>query len=149
MRGGAVSAVHVEVAATDTPDTVHTKAAAQSIDYLHWRDEILQVMYWLNGEGLGDAPGAAQIQNFLGASEDIVVSTLERMVEDGFVVQETGGFRLSDFGRREGGRSFEDEFHALTHQGHGECSPNCEFCNGPGGDPSNCPSKGVAHSAPG
>ncbi|MBV8529256.1 MAG: hypothetical protein JOZ75_13155 [Candidatus Dormibacteraeota bacterium] len=121
----------------------------KSIDYLHWRDEILQVMYWLNGEGLGDAPSAAQIQNFVGASEDIVVSTLERMVEDGFVVNEAGGFRLSDFGRHEGGRSFEDEFHALTHQGHGECSPNCEFCNGPGGDPSNCPSKGVAHSAPG
>lgn len=144
-----MSAVHVEVRAADTPATGHTENAGQSIDYLHWRDEILQVMYWLNGEGLGDAPGAAQIQNFLGASEDIVVSTLERMVEDGFVVRETGGFRLSDFGRHEGGRSFEDEFHGLTHQGHGECSPNCEFCHGPDGDPSNCPSKGVAHAAPG
>lgn len=138
----------VDVAA-HAPSHASHDDTPNSLDYLHWRDEILQVMYWLNGEGLGDAPSPAQIVNFVGASEDIVVSTLERMVEDGFVIREASGFRLSDFGRHEGGRSFEDEFHMLTHQGHGECSPNCEFCNGPGGDPSNCPSKGVAHSAPG
>jgi hypothetical protein len=118
-----VSAVHVHD--VDVAPKTEPRDTAQSIDYLHWRDEILQVMYWLNGEGLGDSPGAAQIQNFVGASEDIVTSTLTRMVEDGFVVLEAGGFRLSDFGRHEGGRSFEDEFHGLTHQGHGECSTNC------------------------
>ena len=137
-----MSAVQAAVASTTTRD------GGQSIDYLHWRDEILQVMYWMNGEGLGASPDAAQIQNFVGAGADIVSSTLERMVEDGFVVADAaGGFHLSDLGRHEGGRSFEDEFHGLTHQGHGECSPNCEFCHGPDGDPSNCPSKGV-HAAP-
>lgn len=119
------------------------------IDYLHWRDEILQVMYWMKGEGLGSQPTAAQIENFLGGASDVVAATLQQMVADGYVeLAESGGYGLTDVGRREGGRSFTDEFHGLTHQGHGECSPDCEFCHGPDGDPSNCPSKGVAHAAP-
>lgn len=120
-----------------------------SIDYLHWRDEILQVMFWMSGEGLGSKPNSAQIQNFVGADGDIVDSTLGRMVADGYVRQEETGYALTDLGRHEGGRSFSDEFHGMTQQGHGECSPDCEFCHGPDGDPSNCPSKGVAHAAPG
>lgn len=121
----------------------------KSIDYLHWRDEILQVMYWMAGEGLGSTPNPAQIENFVGADSDTVTATLERMVADGYVRQEEAGYSLTDFGRHEGGRSFKDEFHELTHQAHGECSPDCEFCHSPDGDPSQCPSKQVSHAAAG
>lgn len=124
--------------------------ASQSLDYLRWRDELLQVMFWMAGEGLGAQPAAAQIQNFLGADADTVAGTLDRMVADGYVTLEAdGGFRLTAFGRHEGGRSFTDEFSDLTHQAHGECGPNCEFCHGPDSDPSQCPSKTVSHAEAG
>lgn len=139
-----MSAVHVR----ETTEIASDSAEQTSLDYLHWRDEVLQVMYWMGGEGLGAAPNAAQIQNFLGTDESIIAATLERMVLDDYVSAVGGGYALTAFGRHEGGRSFTDEFSGLTHQGHGECSPNCEFCHGPDGDPGNCPSKGVAHAAP-
>lgn len=132
---------------TAAPSTTAATAGTASLDYLRWRDELLQVMFWMAGEGIGSEPTAAQIEKFLGADPDVVTATLERMVEDGYVKQGSGGgFVLTDFGRHEGQRSFSDEFSDLQGQAHGECGPNCEFCHGPDGDPSACPSKTVAHS---
>lgn len=121
---------------------------AAPMQYLYVRDEILQVMYWMLGEGLGDHPTAAEIQVFLGIEAEAIVDALGRMVAEGYVeAVDGGGYRLTELGLREGKRSFSDEFKELTHQAHGECSPDCEFCHGPAGDPSQCPSKrGIAHA---
>ncbi|GAC1341733.1 MAG: hypothetical protein NVSMB29_12670 [Candidatus Dormibacteria bacterium] len=120
------------------------------LDYLFWRDELLQVMYWMIGEGLATEPTPAQLENFLGASESGITQVLGRMTEDGYVERASGGgFALTGLGLAEGKRSFSEEFAALTHQAHGECSPDCTFCHGPGADPASCPSKKVSHAAAG
>lgn len=119
------------------------------ITFLRLRDEILQVMYWMLGEGLGDQPTTAQIEAFLGVGS-LGDLTLKRMVAEGYLrAAGEGGYELTDLGMGEGKRSFSDEFSGLTNQAHGECSPDCHFCHSPDGDPSACPSKSVSHAAAG
>jgi hypothetical protein len=92
---------------------------------LYWRSEILQVMYWLQGEGLGDVVDAALLERFLGVDAEIGVGYLERLVDDGFVERRDGGFSLSARGMEEGGTEFAMSFVDLTRPAHGECSADC------------------------
>lgn len=140
-----MSLAHVE-------DSHHDDEAGnvRPLSYLYWRDELLQVMYWMLGEGLGSRPSVEHIVNFLAADPQVVAPTLRRMAEEGFVVEvEPGTYSLSELGMSEGGRSFSDEFSGLTNQAHGECSPDCTFCHSPDGDPLACPSKTHSHAAAG
>ena len=105
----------------DTPDS--------PLDALYWRDELLQILYWLRGEDLGDAAMARDLVTFLGAGESLVQQHLERLVADGYAERLAGDpkrYRLTELGVKEGGRRFADEFAGLTGQAHGACSdPNC------------------------
>jgi hypothetical protein len=97
----------------------------------YWRDEILQVMYWMRGEGLSDAPSAAELAPFLATEAPLLETYLQQMLVDGFITQANGAgvprYALTERGRQDGGRLFEEEFAGLTNQGHGECNdPNCE-----------------------
>src|SRR6266496_3218381 len=95
--------------ATDSPDK-----------QLAARDELLQVMYWLRGEGL---------------AKDVAESKLVEATASG----ELSGprFRLTEAGVKEGGRRFADEFAELTKPGHYECGDlNCE-CRRTG-NPADC-----------
>lgn len=117
------------------------------LDYLYWRDEFLQVMYWMLGEGIASRPTIAQLESFVGDRASDTLSTLRRMAEEGYVTEVGGGaYALTDLGLSNGKRSFADEFREMTHQAHGECGPDCIFCHGPDADPEGCPSK-VAHGA--
>ncbi len=100
-------------------------------DDLFWRDEILQILYWLRGEGLAEAASLDDLLTFLSAEEGLIRVHLEQLVCDGYAAC-TGGtpgrYRLTEMGLAEGGRRFAEEFAELTHQGHGECNdPDC-FC---------------------
>ena len=98
----------------------------------YWRDEILQVMFWMYGEGLSAAPTAAELAPFLATDAESLHAHLQRMVAEGFVTGAGAGedgprrYSLTERGRRDGGRLFEEEFAGMTNQGHGECNdPNC------------------------
>lgn len=93
------------------------------------RDEILQVLFWMRGEGIADAAGAAELSVFLDAdSRDTLSADLTALAASGLL--ESAGenrYRLSESGRSEGGRRFQEEFEELMHPGHGTCSdPNCD-----------------------
>ncbi len=96
---------------------------------LFWRDELLQVLYWLQGEGFADLATAGGLAGFLQADPILVAECLTELVEDGYVetVPADGQirYRLTDLGRREGGRRFREEFAHLQKAGHYECSPDC------------------------
>lgn len=97
-----------------------------SEEYLFWRDEILQVMYWLAGEGLGQEVGPAVLRTFLGGDEVALVAVLGQMVNEGFVERSDATlFRLTPLGSDAGKRSFAIEFEGLLGQAHGECGPDC------------------------
>ncbi len=102
---------------------------ADPLEAIRWRDELLQVLYWFRGEGLGESVAPQDLTVFLGAEAATVREQLERLVLEGYVEPADGDpnrFRLTEVGVKEGGRRFADEFAGLTGQAHGECSnPNC------------------------
>lgn len=100
---------------------------------LERQDEILQMMYWMRGEQLGDAVTSAQLNRFLGIEPAAVDGALERLVERGLVSFAEGRYALTERGVSEGGRRFLDEFAGiLGKDDHLSCSdPGCD-CQAPG-----------------
>ena len=97
-------------------------------EHLALRDELLELLYWFEGEGFRGAADFDAIVRFLARPPHIVRRTLDDLVRRGEVVQDaaTEEFRLTDAGRRAGARRFADEFAPLLGQGHGECNdPDC------------------------
>lgn len=93
---------------------------------LYWREEILQVIYWIEGEGFGDEVDAGQLDRFLGLDANLGGGYLDRLVEDGYLRRvDADRYSLTDRGRAHGARSFADEFADLTRPAHGECGPDC------------------------
>ena len=100
-------------------------------DDLPAQDEVLQVMFWLRGEGLAADVNAAEVARFTGGDESAVAHVLDRLVERTLVSVSKGDvesrYTLTPEGVREGGRRFADEFADITKPGHGECGdPDCE-----------------------
>lgn len=100
-----------------------------ALDSVRWRDELLQILYWFRGEGLGESVSPGDLVSFLGAGAQHVHERLDQLVIEGYV--ESAGslpdrYQLTEWGVKEGGRRFADEFSGLTGQAHGECNnPNC------------------------
>lgn len=92
---------------------------------LFWRSEILQVAYWLRGEGLGDVVDAALLERFLGVDAALGVTYLDRLVHDGYLERVGDGYALSERGAAEGAAEFAASFAELTRPAHGECSADC------------------------
>lgn len=99
---------------------------SEALRALYWRDEILQVMFWIEGEGLGSEIDPAMLERFLGLDRSLAVGFLDRLVADGYLeAPDNGRYRLSASGRRRGARAFAEEFADLTRPAHGECGPDC------------------------
>lgn len=98
---------------------------------LYWRSEILQVMFWLNGEGFGDLVDPPLIERFLGVEASVGLTYLDRLVEEGYLEQIGDRYSLSEMGRREGALEFATSFSELTRPTHGECSADCWCHNSP------------------
>jgi hypothetical protein len=95
------------------------------LEALRIREEVLQAMYWIRSEGLGDAPSAAELARFLAVPEPTLTAYLDRFAAEGYLVRGTETYALSERGAELGKRSFADEFAGLTGQGHGECDEDC------------------------
>jgi hypothetical protein len=107
------------------------------------RDEILQVMYWLHGEGLAKEVSADDLARWLSFDRIQIHSLLVDLAESRLVEPTESSqsssvrFRLTDAGLKEGGRRFADEFAELTKPGHYECGdPDCECKRS--GNPADC-----------
>jgi hypothetical protein len=98
---------------------------SEALRALYWRSEILQLMYWLRGEGLGEVVDAALLQRFLGVGSDVGVGYLDRLVAEGYLDGVEGGYVLSESGLAEGRTEFALSFADLTRPAHGECSADC------------------------
>ena len=101
------------------------------IDNLKSRDEILQVMYWMTGEGLGDEFSVNDLRKFLQSEQTVLAHDLELMVSSGLLASREDKFALTEQGKAEGGRRFADEFESMIKPGHFECDePDCD-CHDP------------------
>ncbi len=97
------------------------------------QDEILELMYWLEGEGFSVDATLPGISRLLAQDERVIGETIGRLVDRGYVAGENP-FRLTAVGRVEAARRFADEFSSLLSQGHGECNdPTCDCHTNPAG----------------
>ena len=117
----------------------------RALDELYWRAEILQVMYWMKGEGIAEDVTPTSLAAFL-VDAGRVDHHLERLADDGFVERigassdgHAARYRLSPSGHAEGSRGFRDEFADLTRPAHGECHQDCR-CHDPAHAGEPCPS---------
>lgn len=101
------------------------------LEVLRVRDEVLQAMYWMSAEGLGDRPSADELARFLAVPAATLAVFLERFVADGHLEHADGGFRLSAAGKDAGKRTFADEMADLTGSTHGQCDEDCWCHNSP------------------
>ncbi|HZY65557.1 MAG TPA: hypothetical protein VFE21_06735 [Rubrobacteraceae bacterium] len=104
--------------------------ALDPVAALRFRDDVLQAMYWMRGEGFGEDADAGMLASFLAADEELLQDQLAILVEEGYLEECGGRYRLSGLGVEEGGRRFADEFSDLQQTAHGECGPGCPHCEG-------------------
>lgn len=98
-------------------------------DAIRRRDELLQVMYWMRGEGLGEAVSPEQVGRLLvDTPAPLLDADLRALCEAG-LAEPAGGmrYRLTDAGVVEGGRRFAEAFADYMKPGHGACDdPECD-----------------------
>ncbi len=95
---------------------------------LRAQDEILQMMYWMRGEQLGDSMSPEQINRFLRVSPDELGEAIDRLIIRGLLERGGEALQLTERGVDEGKRRFLDEFSSyLGKDSHLACSdPNCD-----------------------
>ena len=112
----------------DAPDPTN------QLDALFWREEILQVLYWMEGEGLADAVPFGRLLSLLDTKPDQLLLHLHFNIEAGYLqtegdeLSDTSAVRLTPTGKKEAGNIFRNAFEGMQKGGHGECGPDCEFC---------------------
>lgn len=92
---------------------------------LYWRDEILQLMFWIQGEGFGDRIDPELLERFLGVDAKVGIRYLDRLVTEELLSCDDGLYQLTEDGHRHGATVFANEFADLTQPGHGECGADC------------------------
>lgn len=100
------------------------------------QDELLELLYWLEGEGFEGSASMDGIVRFVAKPEAPVRATLDRLIALGNVRRDPASneFRLTDVGRVEAARRFAAEFAPFLSQGHGECNdPECDCHTNPDG----------------
>ncbi len=112
-------------------------------------DELLELLYWFEGEGFKTVASIDGIVRFTALGEPRTRRTLDRLVarRDVWLDEECGGeYRLTESGRREAARRFAAEFAPMLSQGHGECSdPDCD-CHSSEGGAAECHARVHNHS---
>lgn len=106
--------------------TLPHQPKSDALRRMYWRDELLQLLFWVEGEGFGSDVNAETIDRFLGGESEIALLHLDRLVTEGYLQPAgSGAYRLAERGRREGGRLFAEEFASVTRPTHGECGSDC------------------------
>ena len=95
------------------------------------QDDILQMMFWMRGEHLGDDVSLEQLNRFLKIDEGELSVTADRLIERGLLARQGDQVRLTTTGIEEGRVRFLDEFSSyLGKDSHLTCSdPNCDCGN--------------------
>ncbi len=110
----------------------HTNKNA--VDALFWREEILQVLYWMEGEGLETSVPFNRLMVLLNTTSENLLFHLKKNTEAGYLqteddeLTESCSVKMTTFGKKEAGNIFRNAFEGMQKAGHGECGPDCEFC---------------------
>ena len=106
-------------------------SSVSALDNLVNREEVLSICYWFQGEGFGEIYRPAEMESFLNCNAASILIALKELVVEGHLEELPGdspAYKLTETGKKQGGRLFGDAFSDLTRQGHGECADGC--CDG-------------------
>jgi hypothetical protein len=106
----------------------HASPPADALGRLMRREEVLQICYWMRGEGFGERYDAKSIGPFLQTEPQLIAETLAELAARGELEADSGGYRFTEQGRRAAGKLFAEGFSDFQKQGHGECDAGC--CDG-------------------
>lgn len=100
---------------------------SEALRVLYWRSEILGVVYWLYGEGLGDIVDIQLIRQYLGVEDarENLAEYLDALVRDGSLVRDGEWYALSARAMAEGEAQLATAFTDLIHPVHNECDGEC------------------------
>ncbi len=103
-------------------------SGADALERLRAREEILQIGYWYQGEGLGTVLTPQAVLPFLQADSKRLADTFEDLVESGDLSRCDTGYDFTADGKRKAARMFTETFTDFQQPGHGECVDGC--CDG-------------------
>jgi hypothetical protein len=112
-----------------------------ALDALFWKEEILQVLYWMEGEELAEAVPLERLVVLLNTSPENLLRHIIKNEEAGLIIRkqdDTVTVALTVAGKKEAGLIFRNAFEGMQKAGHGECGPDCEFCYDNGEKLDNC-----------
>lgn len=114
-------------------------------DEIRARDDILEVLYWMRGEGLADRVRPADLRPLVGLGSGESRRHLDALVDVGLLERAGSAeatYRLTESGAREAKRRFAESFAEMLGQGHGAaCAPGCA-CESPEDPAPDCPTHG-------
>jgi len=114
-------------------DNTNSKDQA-ALDALFWKEEILQVLYWMHGEELAESVPLNRLVILLNTSAENLLAHIIKNEEAGLIkrntdkLDQTVTVAMTAAGKKEAGLIFRNAFEGMQKAGHGECGPDCEFC---------------------
>jgi hypothetical protein len=105
-----------------------------ALDALFWKEELLQVLYWMEGEELAEMVPFNRLVVLLNTSTENLLEHIDKNEKAGLVIRKAdsidpnGTVALTAAGKKEAGLIFRNAFEGMQKAGHGECGPDCEFC---------------------
>ena len=91
------------------------------------RDEVLELLFWMRGQGFGEQLSARDLAAFLVYPEVEIAATLQTLRGLGAVEPREGErYALTESGLPEARRRFVDDFREMLAEGHGECGFSCQ-----------------------
>ena len=100
-----------------------------SLDELIYKEEILEICFWYQGEGFGNEFTAQALSPFLNQPTEKVESVLQELCGTGRMEQTArGSYQFLEAGTQEGGQLFVESFNEMQQPGHYECVDGC--CDG-------------------
>lgn len=93
---------------------------------LYWRDEIVQVVLWLRGEGGDERIDAPTLQRFLGLDPAASLGHLRSLVDRGVLqVLRDGRYALTPYGEQIGERIVAGRTAEVPQPREGPCGREC------------------------
>ena len=109
-----------------TSTEMNHNTAEKSLRRLQDSEEVLQICYWFQGEGLGEQFTPERVLTFLNSPRERVIEIFQILADEGDLEQTAGeGYTFSVEGKRKAGRLFYENFTELQLGSHGECNAGC------------------------
>lgn len=92
---------------------------------VYWREELLEVVLWLRGEGFDEHLDRTVVRRFLGLDDEQAAAHLERLADHGYLQRQPDGrYALSPVGEEEAQRLVGGP-RSVPAPAPGSCGPDC------------------------